>query len=84
MHAGMRLRIFYVMTAAWAACRLLFRGNQPSGWLLLLQLLLLMNYDNRDYELLPAGSSDFLSLPGMNGLHGWAFIGPLVCQTTSN
>jgi len=31
-----------------------------------------------------AGVSFFLSLPGMNGLHGWARTGPLVFQTTLN
>src|SRR6266850_2460721 len=31
-----------------------------------------------------AGSSTFLSLPGMNGLHGCAFTGPLVFHTTLN
>ena len=33
---------------------------------------------------LPSGSPFFLSLPAMNGLHGWALIGPLVFQTTLN
>src|SRR5690606_40611868 len=31
-----------------------------------------------------SGSSFFLSLPSMNGLQGWALIGPLVFQTTLN
>src|SRR5207249_9633951 len=31
-----------------------------------------------------AGSSFFLSLPAMNGLHGWALTGPLVFHTTLN
>src|SRR6185503_6360203 len=33
---------------------------------------------------LPSGSPFFLSLPAMNGLHGSAFTGPLVFQTTLN
>src|SRR5258705_13496470 len=36
------------------------------------------------FSAIRAGSSFFLSLPGMNGLHGWALIGPLVFHTTLN
>jgi len=41
-----------------------------------------LSTDQGDYFL--SGSSFFLSLPGMNGLHGLALIGPRVFQTTLN
>ncbi|MEZ5659213.1 MAG: hypothetical protein R3E83_11980 [Burkholderiaceae bacterium] len=40
---------------------------------------------SRRHDWLVTGSSFFFfSLPGMNGLHGWARIGALVDQTISN